>query len=110
MTGQPSYIELGVPDADAARRFYGGLLGWQPSGTAGPGAVSTSTLDIGIHDDDPAPGMLIFLDVDDLDASIGKVAELGGRVIGAVIEAEGFGRYAICTDDQEVRFALRQPS
>ena len=109
MTGQPSYIELGVPDADAARRFYGGLLGWQPTGTAGPGSVTTSSLDIGIHDDDPEPGMLIFLDVDDLDASLVRIAELGGEVLGPVIEADGFGRYAICTDDQGVKFALRQP-
>ncbi len=110
MTGQPSYIELGVPDADAARAFYGGLLGWQPSGSTGPGSVTTSTLDIGIHDDDPQPGMLIFLDVDDLDAAIGRVAELGGQVQTEIIEAEGFGRYAVCTDDQGVRFALRQQS
>ena len=110
MTGEPSYIELGVPDADAARAFYGGLLGWQPSGTAGPGAVTTSTLDIGIPDNDPEPGLLIFLEVDDLGDALTRVADLGGRVLGPVIDGGGFGRYAICTDDQGVRFALRQQS
>ncbi|WP_152360244.1 VOC family protein [Microlunatus speluncae] len=110
MNGQPSYIELGVPDADAARTFYGALLGWRPSGAAGPGSVSTPTLDIGLHGEDPQPGLLVFLDVDDLDAAIGRVAELGGQVHGPVVEDEGFGRFAVCTDDQGVRFALRRPS
>jgi predicted enzyme related to lactoylglutathione lyase len=37
MTGEPSYIELGVHDADAARAFYGRLLGCKASGGSGPG-------------------------------------------------------------------------
>jgi uncharacterized protein len=28
MTGAPSYMELGVPDADRAVAFYGAVLGW----------------------------------------------------------------------------------
>ena len=41
MTGEASYIELGVRDADAARAFYGRLLGWQASGDRGPGQVDS---------------------------------------------------------------------
>ncbi len=37
MTGEPSYIELGVRDGDAARSFYGALLGWTATGAGGPG-------------------------------------------------------------------------
>ena len=43
MSGEPSHIELGVRDADAARSFYGALLGWTAAGAGGPGQVSTST-------------------------------------------------------------------
>ncbi len=39
MTGEPSYIELGVRDPDAAIAFYGQLFGWQ---VTGPGQVDTS--------------------------------------------------------------------
>lgn len=53
MTGQPTYIELGVPDADRARTFYRELLGWQPSGTGGPGNIETTSLNVGLHSDDP---------------------------------------------------------
>lgn len=110
MSGEPSYLELGVPDADAARAFYGGLLGWSVTGAAGPGEVATSTLGIGIHDRDSSALFEVFFAVTDLDSSLAKVAELGGRVIGEVHDGAGFGRWAECQDDQG-RFGLReQPS
>ncbi len=107
--GEPTYLELGVGDAAAARRFYGELLGWQPSGTSGNGSLDTSTLAVGMHGDDPAPGFLVFLGVEDLDASLLVLDRLGGTSDGTVHEATGFGRYAICVDDQGVRFGLHQP-
>lgn len=108
MSGEPSYLELGVPDADAARAFYGGLLGWSITGTAGPGQVGTPTLGIGIHDRDPSALFEVFFAVADLDSSLARVAELGGRVIGEVHDGAGFGRWAECQDDQGTRFGLRQ--
>lgn len=106
--GRPTYIELGVPDADRARAFYGALLGWQLSGDSGPGNADTPTLQIGLHSDDPAAEMLIFLAVDDLDTSLGQLTSLGGTQHGDVRSDPGFGRFAVCSDDQGVRFALHQ--
>jgi predicted enzyme related to lactoylglutathione lyase len=60
MTGEASYIELGVRDADAARVFYGRLLGWQASGDSGPGQVDLPTLAIGIHDGDDSAIFEVF--------------------------------------------------
>jgi uncharacterized protein len=108
MIGEPSYIELGVRDADAARSFYGALLGWTATGSGGPGQVSTSTLDIGLHDGDESALFEVFFAVDDLGVSLARLAELGGRV-REVRESPGFGRWADCVDDQGVRFGLRQP-
>jgi predicted enzyme related to lactoylglutathione lyase len=110
VTGEPTYIELGVVDADAARAFYGGLLGWRPSGEAGSGQVDTSTLAVGIHDHDPKAWFEVFFAVDDLDASLAQVTALGGTVASDVNVDGGFGRWAECTDDQGVRFGLRQPA
>ena len=109
MTGEPSYIELGVSNPDAARAFYGPLLGWAPSGAEGGGQVDTPTLDIGIHGGDPSAIFEVFFAVDDLDASLAQVAELGGTVTSEVHDSPGFGRWAECADDQGVRFGLRQP-
>ncbi len=110
MSGEPTYIELGVRDADAARTFYGALLGWTPAGAHGPGQVDTATLDIGIHDGDPAASFEVFFAVDDLERSIGQLTELGGRATSEVHDEPGFGRWVECVDDQGVRFGLRQPS
>lgn len=106
--GQPTYIELGVPDADQARVFYGALLGWQPSGTSGLGNVETPTLQVGLHSDDPEAEMLVFFAVDDLDTSLEQLANLGGTQHGDVRSDPGFGRFAVCSDDQGVRFALHE--
>jgi predicted enzyme related to lactoylglutathione lyase len=108
MAGEPTYIELGVPDADAARRFYGGLLGWRPTGDAGPGQVDTPTLSVGIHDQDPKTWFEVFFAVDDLQASLAQVIALGGRVEGQIHDDAGFGRWSECTDDQGARCGLRQ--
>lgn len=108
MTGEPTYIELGVRDADAARTFYGALLGWKPQGTSGPGQVATPTLNIGIHDGDPSAVFEVFFAVTDLDASIERVLELGGNIQSDVNDNPDFGRWVECADDQGVRFGLRQ--
>lgn len=63
MTGEPTYIELGVRDAGAARTFYGALLDWKPDGSSGPGQVATPTLNIGIHDGDPSVLFEVFFAV-----------------------------------------------
>lgn len=108
MTGQPTYVELGVPDADQARTFYGTLLGWQPSGTDGPGIVETPTLHVGLHSEDPSSELLIFFAVENLDASLGTLNQLGGTRHGDVRADPEFGRFAVCSDNQGVRFALHE--
>jgi predicted enzyme related to lactoylglutathione lyase len=106
--GEPSHLELGVPDADAARAFYGGLLGWTASGPSGPGLVETPALSVGIHDGDSSALFEVFFTVADLDASLARVNELGGTVLGDMHEGGDFGRWAECQDDQGTRFGLRQ--
>ena len=108
MAGEPSYIELGVPDVAAARRFYGGLLGWKPSGEKGPGGVETSTLGIGIHDGDDERHFQVFFAVDDLDNARANITMLGGATIGEIHDESDFGRWLECIDDQGVRFGLRE--
>jgi predicted enzyme related to lactoylglutathione lyase len=110
MAGEPSYIELGVRDADAARAFYGPLLGWTATGQSGVGQVDTATLDIGIHDGDDAALFEVFFAVEDLDAALEQVAALGGRVTSEVHDSAGYGRWAECADNQGVRFGLRETS
>jgi predicted enzyme related to lactoylglutathione lyase len=110
MTGEPTYIELGVPNPDAARAFYGAVLGWESGGATGPGQIDTSSLGIGIHGGDEEAHFEVFFAVDDLDAALTAVTEHGGTVVGDIHDSPGFGRWAECADDQGVRFGLREPS
>jgi uncharacterized protein len=105
MTGEPSYIELGVRDEQAAKSFYGRLFGWEPEG---PGQVNTATLSIGIHGGDDTSHFEVFFAVDDLESSIEQVGALGGRIVSDVQESPGFGHWVECADDQGVRFGMRQ--
>ncbi len=107
-TGHPSYIELAVPDTAAARVFYGELLGWPSPSDDGPQEISTTTLDIGLHSGDERALFEVFFVVEDIGASLRQVETLGGRVERPTQVVPGFGAFAQCSDDQGVRFGLRE--
>ena len=50
----------------------------------------------------------MFFAVADLEASIARLAELGGETIGEIQRSQGFGRWVECRDPQGVRFGLRE--
>jgi predicted enzyme related to lactoylglutathione lyase len=118
MAGEPSWFEIGVADATKARAFYGGLLGWQfetgPAGDDSAGAViRTPGIDGGLHGGDEGASPYLFFRVDDMDAALERVAQLGGKVepapdVDPDQESE-FGRFALCRDDQGSPFGLHEP-
>lgn len=117
MTGEPSFFSLGVQDADRGRAFYGALFGWQMRpGPSGGFAVTTAGVPGGIHGSDPGASPYLFFSVQDIQAAIKRVRELGGTVD----DSEGgdeedqesiarFGRFRLCRDDQGSSFGLHQP-
>lgn len=110
MPGEPSYIELGVPNPFKARAFYGKLLGWPYEEGSGPGQVDHPTLSIGVHGGDENRHFEVFFAVPDLDAAIAMVTELGGSLASEVNDNPGFGRWIECRDNQNVAFGLREPA
>jgi predicted enzyme related to lactoylglutathione lyase len=116
MTGEPSFFELGVEDAERARAFYQGLFGWQMDrGPSGKGfVIDTSGLPGGLHPGDPGAAPYLFFRVDDIDTATARVRELGGQVERIDVEGDGdsvarFGRFELCRDDQGSPFGLHQP-
>ena len=118
MAGEPSWFEIGVADATKARTFYGELLGWEfETGTSGEdsagGTIRTPGIDGGLHGGDEGASPYLFFRVDDMDAALARVAELGGKVEPAPgvdpEEDSEFGRFALCRDDQGSSFGLHQP-
>jgi len=112
MNGDLTFFELGVPDTRKARSFYGTLFGWEfPAyGDSGESSISTATGKGGLHGEDPETGITVFFKVDDIDAAVEQVRSLGGTAEDAQPEEIGFGRFALCADDQGVAFGLHQPT
>lgn len=111
MNGEPSFFEIGVPDAKRAKAFYGSLFGWKHHTTSGDQAwiETPSPIRGGVHDGDDDRHIDIFFAVPDIDAAVKTVRELGGEAEEPGKEEPGFGRFAFCKDDQGVRFGLHQP-
>jgi uncharacterized protein len=116
MSGQPSFFELGVADAERARAFYTGLFGWQMDpGPSGKGfTIETGGIPGGLHPSDPEASPYLFFRVEDIDAAVARVLELGGTVEESAHEGDDesatrFGRFKFCHDDQRSPFGLHQP-
>jgi uncharacterized protein len=113
MSGELSFFELGVGDADRAREFYRALFGWE---IADEGTIETPNIPGGLHGGDPGASPYLFFRVDDLDAARARVRELGGEEVqmdgGSSDDPDTvakFGRFAFCKDDQGSSFGLHQP-
>ena len=113
MNGEPSYFELGVGDADRARAFYGRLFGWEFADERGGATIETPNVPGGLHGDDPGASPLLFFRVDDFDAALAQVRELGGEIADSPEDdpdtVARFGRFVLCKDDQGSPFGLHQP-
>ena len=108
MAGEVAFFEIGVQDPERGRAFYEGLLGWRfEPGPSGAGfVIEAPNMPGGMH------GGLFFA-VDDMDAALNRVRELGGNVEEADVEGDEesvarFGRFQLCRDDQGSPFGLHQ--
>lgn len=112
-----AHVELPSADNDAAKAFYGDLLGWQamdiPMGPdmtytmfdlgEGPGAALSAL------SDDIKPGdVILYFESDDLDADMARVSELGGQVLLPRQDVPGFGSLGIFMDPTGNRLAFWQ--
>jgi uncharacterized glyoxalase superfamily protein PhnB len=104
--GDLYYFNLPVADPARAERFYSAVLGWQlhdghiANIAAPPGSVSD------YYPDDV--GARLWFVVDDIDAAVAKVRELGGTATDPTQSESGWS--SDCTDDQGTVFCLSVPS
>lgn len=109
MDNQLGYFTLDTVDIARAKAFYGGLFGWT--------FEDQSTTYAHIVGSNPACGFTkaerahghpnLYFRVEDVDAAVARVTELGGRA--AVPADSASGRSATVCDDQGVSFSLWQP-
>ncbi|MBV9688276.1 MAG: VOC family protein [Ktedonobacteraceae bacterium] len=108
------HVEIPAQDASAASKFYADLFDWK--------IVVDPTFNYHMFQPDPGPGggfvelndemgyqadrVLIYVSTDDIDASLAKVEELGGKTVKSKTEIPGTGWFAIFTDPTGNTIAL----
>jgi uncharacterized protein len=115
MAGELAFFELGVEDVERGRAFYQSLFGWrfEPGPSEQGFTIATPNVPGGIHGGDGEARPYIFFAVDDIEAAVERVRELGGVVDDMDVEGDQesvakFGRFKLCRDDQGSSFGLHQ--
>ena len=110
MSSNVSHLEFGAGTAVQTGIFFSKLFGWSfHSMGGGPeGWFDTPTCKAGLHADDPQPGISIYFSVQDIEAAVVLVKQLGGTAEAISPEEPGFGRFCSCKDPEGVRFGLHQ--
>lgn len=118
-TGAMCWNELACRDTEAATDFYTALLGWKSDTLTIDGNEYTTVLvgdrpNGGIYHmggalEDSAPHWFVWFGVDDTDASVARLSELGGGIVRAPYDAP-FGRAAMVSDPQGASFGIVEMS
>lgn len=114
--GQPVvHFEIGCRDSAKTQEFYGKLFDWQitPYGPAGMVATGQSTGiqgHINCLGHEPHNYVLIYVQVDDLQAYIAKAAKLGGKMLVPPTEVPGMGHFAWLADPEGTTVGIWKPA
>ena len=105
----------------AAVTFYGDVLGMggepMDMGEAGTYTVLTDvngrqiggSMDLGMLPEGTPPHWNVYFNVEDVDASVAKVTELGGASVAPAMDVPGVGRMAMVADPQGATFWVMAP-
>jgi predicted enzyme related to lactoylglutathione lyase len=109
--GDVSYLTMVVPDLEAARAFYAGVLGWTVNvGRLGGAQVSDVVPQIGMttkpEAGPAAPGVILCYRVDDIRAAVQRARAAGGAA--REVAQRPYGLESLCADDQGAPFYLHQ--
>ncbi len=98
------HIEFSAKDREAAGLFYNSVFGWKIQqmpemnyatfdAEGGPGGGFNP-----ITKDSPAGTVLVYIETDDIEASLKQVAAQGGKVIRPKDEIPGYGWFGVFAD------------
>lgn len=113
--GTPSWVDIGVPDMDAAVAFYGGLFGWEfDEGDPEAGGYRQARLrgqsvaGFGPQMNPGPPMWTTYVATADADATEAAVVAAGGQVIVPVMDVMDVGRMGVYTDSTGTFFSTWQ--
>jgi uncharacterized protein len=114
--GDFTHVEIPADDPGRAKRFYEEVFGWTfppeipgfegyhmfttPAGQEGVGGA------IGKRGESAPEKLRSYVHVDSIDATLPRIAELGGTVVEAKSEVQGQGWYAVFADTEGNELAL----
>ena len=114
--GSFCWNELGTTDAEAAKKFYSELLGWEykegdVEGFAYSEIMAGGRPAGGIYKAGPEQGgapprWMPYVAVDDLDAAAGRVESLGGKVSVPPTDIPNVGRFCVVSDPTGAAISL----
>jgi predicted enzyme related to lactoylglutathione lyase len=115
--GAPNWVDLAVPDVDAAAAFYAAVFGWQLR-SAGPDAGGYGMFTLGgntvaaagpLGEPGAAPSWTVYFHTADADATAEAVRRAGGVVRAGPMDVFTQGRMAQFADPAGAGFAVWQP-
>ena len=108
MAGKIVHFELPSQDTDRAKGFWSGVFGWEFGDPMGMEYFMTRTgEDQGGAVFSGERGMKVYFDTDDIDATLAKIGELGGKP-GEKTPIPHVGWFAHCTDTEGNDFSVFQ--
>ena len=112
MAGQVVHLEIPSDDTAKGREFWGSLFGWQFQDVPGPSEYFMANVGdqhgVAITNMEPGKrGPRAYFDVDDINAGVARVKELGGTA-GEPGPVPGMGWFAVCRDPEGNDFGLWQ--
>ena len=121
------HFEMPYDNRERMAKFYESVFGWQTqmlgedmgnyvlattSETDGNGPKRSGAINGGFFPkkpDWPAQYPSIVIAVDDIIASVKKITDAGGKVLGEPMEIPGVGQYVSFTDTEGNRVSMLQP-
>ena len=115
--GTPTWIDLGIPDLDAAMRFYGALFGWEfDVGSAETGHYTMCLLEgrrvaALMANPDPAATAFwwnMYFATSDCERALERITSAGGSLVMEPMDVMEQGRMAMVRDTVGAQFGLWQ--
>jgi uncharacterized protein len=115
--GEPTWVDLGTSDVEAAIAFYGGLFGW----TCERGGEEFGGYSTFLKDGKRVGGLMplmspqqpvawsAYVSTDDADKSAELVQSAGGTVIAPPMDVADLGRMAVFLDSHGAAIGVWQP-
>lgn len=109
------HFELMCTDVERGKKFYGGVFDWQFDDASMPGytlihaGAEPAGGMMAKPAEAPASAMHVYFMVEDVDETLAKVLELGGRVIVPRMEIPHVGLLAMVADPEGIVFGILKP-